>query len=116
MFRLPISKGCAAMSECERCGGNQFYRTSNDMIVQCECISDEAHDAVNRPAYYNKGGVECIAAVKAAVSNLDGIEAHATASALQYLWRWREKNGVEDLRKARWYLDVMIEEASKNSN
>ena len=99
------------MTECEKCHGDHFYRTSNGMIVQCECISDEAYDAVNRPNYYNKGGIECIAAVKAAVSNLQGVEAHATASAIQYLWRWREKNGVEDLRKARWFLDLLIEGA-----
>lgn len=104
------------MSECKKCGGHYFRRTSNGMIVQCECISNEAsvawpdYDAVNRPNYYNKGGVECIDAVTAAVSNLKGVEAHMTASALQYLWRWKEKNGAEDLRKARWFLDKLIEE------
>jgi len=98
------------MSECEKCHGDHFHRTSNGMIVQCECVSDAAYDAVNRPSYYNKGGIECIDAVTAAISNLKGVEAHMTASALQYLWRWKEKNGAEDLRKARWFLDKLIEE------
>lgn len=69
-------------------------------------------DAVDRPAHYTKGGVECIDAVDAAISDLDGVEAHYTASAIQYLWRWKQKGGVEDLQKAKWYLNRLIETAS----
>lgn len=69
-------------------------------------------DAVERPAHYVKGAVECIDAVDAAISDLDGPEAHYTASAIQYLWRWKQKGGVEDLQKAKWYLNRLIETAS----
>lgn len=69
-------------------------------------------DAVDRPAHYVKGGVECIDAVDAAISDLNGSEAHYTASAIQYLWRWKQKGGVEDLQKASWYLNRLIETAS----
>ena len=48
-------------------------------------------DAVERPAHYVKGAAECIDAVDAAISDLDGPEAHYTASAIQYLWRWKQK-------------------------
>lgn len=65
-------------------------------------------DNVNRPSHYCKGGIECIDACDAAISDLEGSAAHYTASAIQYLWRWRSKNGVEDLRKARWYVDRLI--------
>lgn len=65
-------------------------------------------DVVNHPSHYCKGGVECIDAVDAAVSDLEGREAHYTASAIQYLWRWKSKNGAEDLKKARWYIDRLI--------
>lgn len=72
----------------------------------------EMSDAVDSPAHYVKGGIECIDAVDAAISDLDGPEAHYTASAIQYLWRWKSKGGVEDLQKARWYLNRLIQAAS----
>ena len=98
------------MTECENCGGNQYRRTSNGMIVQCECISDETYDVVNRPAHYARGEIECIDAIKSAVKDLDGFDAYGTGTVIKYVWRHAHKNGVEDLRKARWFLDVMIEE------
>ena len=104
------------MSECEKCGGNQYIRLSDQSIELCECVTDDAHDPVARPDYYNKGGIQCIDAVEAAVCNLTGIEAHATASALQYLWRWREKNGAEDLEKAKWFLDFLLDRSAENSD
>ena len=66
-------------------------------------------DSVN-PAHYRKGEIECIEAIKAATVGKSGIEAVCTANVIKYLWRYEEKNGVEDLRKARWYLDRLIKE------
>ena len=71
-------------------------------------------DNVNHPAHYTQGGVECIDAIEAAVSELSGIEAVCTGNAIKYLWRWKRKNGIEDLKKARWYVDRLIEEGEKN--
>lgn len=67
-------------------------------------------DAVERPAHYNQGGIEAIDAIAAATVELRGIEAVCTANAIKYLWRWKRKNGAEDLRKAKWYLDRLIAE------
>lgn len=67
-------------------------------------------DNVNHPAHYTAGGVECIDGLKAATVNLTGIYAVCTANAIKYLWRWKNKNGVEDLKKAKWYIDRLIEE------
>jgi hypothetical protein len=36
------------------------------------------------------------------------MEAVCTGNALKYLWRWKKKNGVEDLKKAQWYLNKLI--------
>lgn len=58
-------------------------------------------DMVNRPPHYNKGKVECIDALEAATCDLKGIEAICTANAIKYLWRWRQKNGIEDLKKSK---------------
>lgn len=69
-------------------------------------------DNVNHPKHYTQGGIECIDALAAATINLKGIEAVCTANAIKYLWRWKQKNGVEDLEKARWYIDKLIRESN----
>ena len=68
---------------------------------------DVVNDVVNKPEHY-QGRVECIEAIEAATAGLEGIEAVCTANVLKYAWRWKKKNGVQDLRKARWYLDRLI--------
>jgi hypothetical protein len=70
-------------------------------------------DNVNSPAHYTAGGIECIDAIEAATNGLQGIEAACTANAIKYLWRWKRKNGVEDLKKARWYIDHLISKAGQ---
>jgi len=70
-------------------------------------------DVVNHPSHYTQGGIECIDALASATVNLKGIEAVCTANAIKYLWRWKEKNGVEDLKKANWYINRLIKAQSK---
>lgn len=64
-------------------------------------------DTIN-PDHYKQGAVECIDALEAATINLKGIDAVCTANAIKYLWRWKEKNGVEDLKKCIWYVNKII--------
>lgn len=64
-------------------------------------------DPIN-PNYYI-GRVECIDAIETAVQDLSGVEAALTAQVIKYMWRWRRKNGVQDLRKANWYLQRLID-------
>ena len=66
-------------------------------------------DMVNQPPHYTRGGVECIDALASATAGLEGLDAVCTANAIKYLWRWKHKNGVEDLRKAQWYIAKLIE-------
>lgn len=68
------------------------------------------YDAVEHPAHYNQGGIECVEAIKAATVGKKGIEAVCTANAIKYLWRFEAKNGIEDVKKARWYIDRLIAE------
>ena len=70
-------------------------------------------DMVNHPAHYTAGGIECIDALAAATAGLEGIEAVCTANAIKYLWRWKLKNGAEDLKKAQWYINHLIEHLDK---
>lgn len=76
-----------------------------------DCCNKESNvDMVNHPAHYTQGGIECIDALKAATVSKTGIEAVCTANAIKYLWRYEEKNGIEDVKKARWYIDRLIKE------
>lgn len=74
------------------------------------CDKEPNTDMVNHPSHYTQGGIECIDALKAATVSKTGIEAVCTANAIKYLWRYEEKNGIEDVKKARWYIDRLIEE------
>lgn len=65
-------------------------------------------DSVNHPEHYTNGKVECIDALESATMGLQGIEAVCTANAIKYLWRWKHKNGIEDLKKAIWYINRLI--------
>ena len=67
-------------------------------------------DKVNHPSHYTGGKVECIDALDAATKDLMGIQAVCTANAIKYLWRWKKKNGREDLEKAKWYIDRLLKE------
>ena len=74
------------------------------------CDVEQNADMVNHPFHYTQGGIECIDALKAATVSKTGIEAVCTANAIKYLWRYEEKNGIEDVKKARWYIDRLIKE------
>jgi len=65
-------------------------------------------DDVDSPFHYNKGNIECIDAIKAA-STKEEFEGYVRANVLKYVWRFRYKDNIKDLRKAKWYLDKLIE-------
>jgi hypothetical protein len=64
-------------------------------------------DMVNNPSHYNQAGIECIDAIMAATE--EGFEYYLQGNIIKYLWRYRYKNGIEDLEKAQWYLTKLIE-------
>lgn len=67
------------------------------------------YDNVNHPAHYTAGGIECIDAIAAALTcQTDPMHAWLTGQVLKYIWRWPLKNGLEDLKKAHFYLDRLI--------
>jgi hypothetical protein len=61
---------------------------------------------VDHPIHYNQSGIECIDAISAATG--DGMEYYLQGNIIKYLWRYRYKNGVQDLKKAEWYLKKLI--------
>lgn len=71
-------------------------------------------ETVNHPSHYqSKSGLEAIDVIDAFCDGLNGIEAFCTGNALKYLCRWKSKNGLEDLKKAQWYIDRLIEHIEK---
>ena len=69
----------------------------------------QAVDYVNPPPHYQtSSGLETIDVIEAFTENLTGYEATNTGNILKYIFRWKSKNGLEDLKKARWYLDRLI--------
>lgn len=83
---------------------------SYDYYLERLKMADEVNkpfDPVNNPEHYNHSGVECIDGIQAATN--DGFEFYLQGNIMKYVWRYRYKNGLEDLEKARWYLDKLIE-------
>ena len=72
-------------------------------------VPEKGADAVSHPSHYTRGGVECIEGIKAALG--EGFVDYCQGNVLKYVWRWKLKGGVEDLRKAQVYLGWMIEAA-----
>jgi len=87
-----------------------------DMVQILDEVSSRAEynhpaaDAVEHPAHYNNGGIECIAYLKDNMS-WEGFTGYLEGNCKKYLHRWRyKKKPLEDLKKARWYLDYLIGE------
>ena len=85
------------------------YKEVGDMArKQAQEQSDHKQtiDMVNSPPHYNKAGIETIDAIMAATD--EGSEYYLQGNIIKYVWRYRYKNGVEDLEKAQWYLNRLI--------
>lgn len=123
--------------EYANCSGNRFkniiaerrkvdnlQRRTNDATLAQDMKKDpfahlndlplvsEKYDTVQRPAHYNQSGIECIDAIAASMTP-EEFQAYLKGNVQKYLWRYRHKNGVEDCRKAQWYLDRLVKELSK---
>lgn len=124
----PLSKKYdEGTDECTRYGCF-FNAMSDDMLdkiygwykeldqATCENAEDNCcgkksnADMVNHPSHYTQGGIECIDCIKSATVGKVGIEAFCVGNAIKYLFRYEEKNGIEDVKKARWYIDRLIKE------
>lgn len=85
---------------------------SSSSLDIMEDETEEKHSAVEHPNHYCQGGIECIKAIEAAMTPY-GFQDYCKGNVLKYIWRWRDKAGVEDLKKAQVYLKWLIESAEK---
>ena len=93
----------------EKIGSLDDYVRINEMGV-------EIKSNVNSPKHYTYGKYECIDVIKDITEGNEakGIEAFCLGNVLKYLWRYKHKNGTEDLKKAMWYLERLIKENEIN--
>jgi predicted sulfurtransferase len=81
----------------------------HEAFMKAKSLEEKKVDMVNSPPHYNTTGIECIHAISAATD--EGFQYYLQGNILKYLWRYRYKDRpLEDLEKARWYLDKLIEE------
>lgn len=82
-------------------GYNEVTKHTNEQKEQ---------DMVSHPPHYqSKSGLEVIDVIEAFTEELNGVEATDTGNIIKYACRWKDKNGVEDLKKAVWYANHLIE-------
>lgn len=115
MEEMKIHDGCTdcihepkgfADFPCRSCKGtttsdSNEYRTRQDFWT---CVPE----AVEHPSHYNQGSIECIDAMISAFGT-ENTALWCKINAFKYLWRSDYKNGMEDLKKASWYINKTIE-------
>ena len=106
----PSNVGSTINLWCTGCGADL-----NDLlVVESRYPNDATPEMVNHPAHYqSETGLEVIDVMEAFTADLKGAEAIATSNVIKYICRWKKKNGLEDLRKARVYLDRLITHVEK---
>lgn len=65
-------------------------------------------DPISPNYYMGKNNLQVIDVIASFTEGLDGVEAWVTGCIIKYVCRWKHKNGLEDLKKARWYLNKLI--------
>lgn len=76
---------------------------------------ETATDNVNHPKHYGNGKIECID-VMVETQGIEAVKSFCLCNAFKYLYRHNNKNGVEDIKKAHWYLDKYLElDGGKNA-
>lgn len=66
-------------------------------------------DMVNHPPHYTKGKYETIDVIMDVTQHLGGREGYLVGNIIKYLSRYYFKNGIEDIKKAQWYLNKLLE-------
>lgn len=84
--------------------------------LNVEKAPEKEPDMVSHPPHYQSPtGLEAIDVIKAFTQDLKGIQATDTGNIIKYICRWKSKNGLQDLKKAQWYLNHLINEVEKEN-
>jgi hypothetical protein len=105
-----LRKNCQESRSIDDITTEEWDRMSKTFIGKLHHPQDK-HDPVAQPDHYNKGAIEAIEAIKASMHPQE-YKGYLKGNCLKYLWRYEYKNGIEDLRKARVYLEWLIKEVA----
>lgn len=104
----PKNRSC---SNCKHFASNDFdFRCSGCTTVgeKLDQMEPAGNDVVSRPAHYTHGKFECIEVMEDCFGK-ETVQQFCLLNAFKYIWRTNYKNGAEDIKKARWYLDKYLE-------
>ena len=82
------------------------------VLSEGESDSTSTNDNVNHPSHYETGNFECID-VMIETQGKEAVMDFCVCNAFKYIYRHNNKNGIEDIKKAKWYLDKYIELSEK---
>lgn len=89
---------------------------SNRAVTYVGSLNQDSvnHDSVDHPSHYETGKFECID-VMVETQGVEAVKNFCICNAMKYIYRHKHKNGVEDVKKARWYLNKFIELEENNN-
>ena len=90
------------------------YKVREECVIQLKkyplgvatYFQNDEEDTVNHPSHYTSGSIECIDAIRSALTP-EEFRGFCKGNAIKYVWRERHKGGVESLQKAAWYLEKL---------
>lgn len=124
VIEYDINLGFASKEYCERVYPDtpiKKYKAKQDKVAKYNAVAanvakamsaigvsmkNENNDKINNPAHYTAGGIETLDYIKAKVKDYPS---YVAGNILKYVSRYEHKNGIEDLKKAQFYLNDLIE-------
>jgi hypothetical protein len=124
--RRAIKNYCSSLSGCEGCklvdvvGDDWCYEADANVERNYNVLfgnKPDEPDNVNHPSHYETGKIECIDAMLE-TQGVEAVKNFCICNAFKYIWRHNNKNQLEDVKKAKWYIDKFIEltESEEKSN
>lgn len=93
--------------------GETFSDNNAEKCKDNKDLSWYKNDNINSPEHYvSDNGIEVFDVQEAFIHELKGMSASYWCNIVKYILRFQRKNGVEDLKKARYYLDKLIEDGT----
>ena len=88
----------------EGCKEHIWSTNSEKYFILANDIAQTCNHNVEHPSHYTQGGIECIDAMESAFGK-EAVKNFCICNAFKYIWRFKSKNGIEDVDKAIWYLN-----------
>lgn len=86
----------------------------NDLYFGTEILTlDELKDEVAHPKHYTKNGIECLEAIESSMDD-ESFKGYLKGNIMKYLWRYTDKGGIQDLCKAYFYLNKLLDAEYKS--